>query len=142
MGLTDLFFFENYCLAERVSRSLLGAAEPEGSPAKLAQFFRFWERAARATGQGRGRDSRQAGPRSITRRASRTAPRPAARGRRENDPPVEKNTILLYYTRPPFGEWGVPLVVTQAGMPQIKVDVTSECEFLILTVSKNGDISK
>ena len=30
MGLTELFFFEDDCLAERVSRRLLGPAEPEG----------------------------------------------------------------------------------------------------------------
>ena len=39
------FFFENDCIAEQVSGSLLGTAEPEGSPAKLT----CWERAARAT---------------------------------------------------------------------------------------------
>ena len=38
----------------------------------------------------------------------------------------------MMHTRLPFAEWGVPLVVTQAGMPQINVDVTSEGEFLIL----------
>ena len=75
----------------RVSRSLLGTAKPEGSPAKLTRFFRLRERAARATGRGRGRDSRPAGPRSIPRRATRAAPRLATRGRRENAPPVEKN---------------------------------------------------
>ena len=44
-------------VAERVSRRLLGHAETEGRPAKLTRFFRLWERAARATGRGRGRDS-------------------------------------------------------------------------------------
>ena len=86
MGWTDGIVFENYFLAERVSRSLLGTAEPQGSPAKLIRFVRLWERAARATGRGRGRgrDSRRASPRSIPRRASRAAPRSAGPGRREN----------------------------------------------------------
>ena len=56
-----------------------------------------WERAARATGRGRGRDSRPTGPRSIPRRARRAAPISALRGRRENGPPAEKNTIILRY---------------------------------------------
>ena len=30
MGLTELFFFEDVCLPERVSRNLLGTAGPEG----------------------------------------------------------------------------------------------------------------
>ena len=35
-------------------------------------------------------------------------------------------------TRPSFGECGVPLVVPQAGMSQIIVGATSECEVLVL----------
>ena len=97
MGWTDGIVFENYFLAERVSRSLLGTAEPQGSPAKLIRFVRLWERAARATGRGRGRgrDSRRASPRSFSRRSSRAAPRSAGRGLRENAPFVEKNTFFL-----------------------------------------------
>ena len=63
MGLTDVVFFENDHIAERVSRSLLDTAEREGLPAKLTRFFRQWERAVPAT--GRGRDSRGAGIRAI-----------------------------------------------------------------------------
>ena len=96
-GIDWPFFLEDDRLTERVSRSLLGTAEPEGSPAKLTRFFRLWERAAPATGRGRGRDSRPAGPRSDSCRASRSTARLAVRGRRENGPPVEKNTILLWY---------------------------------------------
>ena len=97
MGSTELFFFEDVCLPERVSRHLLGPAEPEGRPAKLTRFFQLWEHAARATERERGRDSRPAGPRSIPRRSSRAAPSSAARGCRENGRPVEKKTILLRY---------------------------------------------
>ena len=67
-GIDWPFFLEDDRLTERVSRSLLGTAEPEGSPAKLTRFFRLLKRAARAT--GRGRDSRRVSPRSIPRRAS------------------------------------------------------------------------
>ena len=94
MGLT-VFFFEEACLPERVSGSPLGTAEPGGSPPKLNRFFQLWERAAPATGRGRGRDSRWVGPRSIPRRPSRAAPRSAARGRRENAPPVEKTRFYF-----------------------------------------------
>ena len=119
MGWTDGIVFENYFLAERVSRSLLGTAEPQGSPAKLIRFVRLWERAARATGRGRGRgrDSRPVGPRSIPRRVSRAAPRSALRGRRKNAPSVEKKhdfTLL----QGSFEEWDVSRGVTQVGMPQ------------------------
>ena len=58
----NFFFFEDDSLAERDSRRLPGTAEPEGQPAKLTPFFRLCERAARATGRGRGRDSRPAVP--------------------------------------------------------------------------------
>ena len=98
MGLTDILFFEDECIADWVSRSLLGTAESEGSPAKLTRFFRLWERTAPATGLGRGRDSWGAGHRAIPRRPSRAASRSAGRAWRENTPPVEKNTILLCYT--------------------------------------------
>ena len=77
MGSTGLVFFKNDCIADRVSRSMLGTAESEGSPAKLTRFFRLWERAAPATGRGRGRDSRGVGPRAIPRRPSRAVPRSA-----------------------------------------------------------------
>ena len=30
--------------------------------------------------------------------------------------------------------------MTQAGLPQINVNVTSECKFLVLAVSKIGDL--
>ena len=93
MGLNYLFFSDD-CLVERVSRSLLGTAEPEGSPVKLTRFFRPRGRAARATGRGRGRDSQWAGSRSIPSRPSRAAPRSAVRGRRENGPPVEKLSLI------------------------------------------------
>ena len=53
---------------------------------------------------------------------------------------LKKHIFIFIYSRLPFREWGVPLVVTQAGLPQIDVDVTSECRFLVLTVSKIGDI--
>ena len=39
------------------------------------------------------------GPRSISRRPSRAASRLALRGRRENGPPVEKDTIILCHIR-------------------------------------------
>ena len=90
MGLTELFL-GNDRLAERLSRSLLGTAKPEGSPAKLTRFFRLWERAAWATGRGRRRDSRRAGPRWILRQPSRAVPRSAARDRRENASPLKKH---------------------------------------------------
>ena len=41
MGSTELGFFEDDSVAERVSRRLLGTAETEGRPAKLARFFRL-----------------------------------------------------------------------------------------------------
>ena len=41
MGSTELFFFGYVSIAERVSRRLLGPAEPEGRPAKLTRFFRL-----------------------------------------------------------------------------------------------------
>ena len=93
MGLTGLLFFENNCLAERVSRILLGTAEPERSLAKLIRFFRLRERAGPGTGRGRGRNSQWAPPLAIPRWPNRAAPRSAVRVRRENPPPVEKNTI-------------------------------------------------
>ena len=43
----------------------------------------------------------------------------------------ENFTNMTVYARPLFPEWGVPLVVTQVGMPQLNVDVTSESEFLV-----------
>ena len=71
------------------------SAVREESPANSLDFFWLWERAAPATGRGRGRDSRWVGPRSIPRRPSRAAPRSAARGRRENAPPVEKTRFYF-----------------------------------------------
>ena len=62
MGSTELFFFEDASITERVSRSLLGTAGTEGRPAKLTRFVRLRERAARATRRGRGRGSRLAVP--------------------------------------------------------------------------------
>ena len=73
MGSTEPFFFEDDSVAELVARRLLGNAETEGRPTKLTRFFRLRERAARATGRGRG--SRPTGPRSISRRPRRAAPR-------------------------------------------------------------------
>ena len=92
-------FFEDGSVAERVSRRLFGTAETEGRPTKLNQFVQLGERAARATGRGRGRSSRPTGLWSIPRRPRRAAPTSALRGRRENGPPVENNTIILCYTR-------------------------------------------
>ena len=46
----------------------------------------------------------------------------------------EKIAKISIIARLPFGEWGVPLMVTQAGMSQIPDDVTSECEVFIVTV--------
>ena len=121
MGSTEPIFFKDDSVAERVSRRLLGTAEMEGRPAKLSRFFRLWERAARATGRGLERGSRPTGPRSIPRRPKLAARRSALRVRRENGPPVGKNTVILCYTRLPFGEWDVTRGVTQAGMPQGKI---------------------
>ena len=56
------FSFRDVSLAERVSRRLLGPAEPEGRHTKLTQLIPLWERVARATGRGLGRDSRSAVP--------------------------------------------------------------------------------
>ena len=95
MGLTVFLFFKNACLPERVSGSLLGTAELEGSPTKLNRIFRLWERTAPATGRGRGRDSRRMGPWSIPRRPSRAVPRSVPRGWRENAPPVEKTRFYF-----------------------------------------------
>ena len=67
MGL-NVLSFEDVCLREGVSLSLLGTAEPEWSPANLTPFCRLWKQAAPATGQWRWRDSRPTGPRSILRR--------------------------------------------------------------------------
>ena len=39
MGSTELGFFEDESVAERVSRRLLGHAETEGRPAKLTRWF-------------------------------------------------------------------------------------------------------
>ena len=61
------------------------------------------------------------GPRLISRRPRRATPRSALRGRRENGPTVEKNTMILCYTGLPFGEWDVSRGVTQVGMPHGKV---------------------
>ena len=72
-------FFSRMSHAERVSRRLLGPADPEGGPAKLARFFPLGERAARATGRGLGRDSRPAVPGRF----------PIVLGERRRDRPVE-----------------------------------------------------
>ena len=65
MGFTELLFFENVGLPGRVSRRLLGPAEPEGRPAKLTPFFS----ALRARRGGHGARARArltiGGPRSI-----------------------------------------------------------------------------
>ena len=57
MGSSEPFFLEDDSVVERVSRRLLGPAETEGRPEQLTRFLRFWERAVRATGRGRGRGS-------------------------------------------------------------------------------------
>ena len=116
MGSTESFFFEDDSVAERVSRRLLGPAEPEGRPAKLTRFFRLLR--ARRAGHGarpRARESRLASPRSIPRRPRRAAPTPALRGRRENGPPVEKNTILLCY------------IIYGCGLSQLLMDSRAVC---------------
>ena len=95
MGFTELLFFENVGLPGRVSRRLLGPAEPEGRPAKLTPFFS----ALRARRGGHGARARArltiGGPRSIPRLERRAAPRSAERGQRKNGPPVENNTFQL-----------------------------------------------
>ena len=41
MGSTELIFFEEDSVAERVSRRLLDTAETEGRPAKPTRIFRL-----------------------------------------------------------------------------------------------------
>ena len=45
---------------------------------------------------------------------------------------VPRNNIIYTPRRLPFGGWGVPRLVTQAGMPQINVDDTSEYDIYII----------
>ena len=73
------FSFGDVSLAEWVSRRLLGPAEPEGRHTKLTRLFPLWERVARATGRGRGRDSLSAVPGRF----------PFVRGERRQDRPGE-----------------------------------------------------
>ena len=107
MGLT-VFFFEEACLPERVSGSPLGTAEPGGSPTKLNRFFQLWERAAPATGRGRGRDSRGAPPeRFPVSRAERLRDRP---GEPEVKTPrrLNKTRFYLVIQGSPSGSWVLP----------------------------------
>ena len=50
MGFTDLVFFENDCMAERVSRNILWTEERKGSLADPTRLFRLWERPVPGTG--------------------------------------------------------------------------------------------
>ena len=120
MGLTDLVFSENGCIADRVSNTLLGGAG--GVTRELTRFF--FTLGARRTGHGARARARLAGsaPRTIPRQSSRAASRSAARARSENTPAVNQNTIPLCYTRLPFGELGSTRGVTQTGMLQGKND--------------------
>ena len=62
------------------------------------------------------------GPRWIPRRPRRAAPRSAARGRSENGPPVEKNTILLCYQ--------VPLRDVPGGAAQERTEKHTACDIV------------
>ena len=63
MGSTELVFFEDDSVAERVSRRLLGTAETEGRPAKLTRIFDFESapRGPRGESEGETRDRRVPG---------------------------------------------------------------------------------
>ena len=103
MGWTDLFF-------SRIAVSQSGFHVACSAPRRRRVHPRtdsiFSTLGARRDGHGaraRARARLAAGGSPVdSRRASRAAPRSAARCQRENAPPVEKNTIFLCYTRLPF----------------------------------------
>ena len=80
-GIDWPFFLENDCITEQVPRRLLGPAEAEGGTTRERDsVFRLWERAARPTERGTGRDSRWGGVRG---------PFPFGGGERRRDQPWE-----------------------------------------------------
>ena len=63
MGSTELFFFEDVYITERVTRRLLGTAGTEGRPVNLTRFFDLESapRGPRGKGEGETRDWRVPG---------------------------------------------------------------------------------
>ena len=96
MGSPELGFFEDDC--RRAGFTSPARHRGDGGASRETDSIFSTLRARRAGhGARRGRGSPLAGPRSIPRRPSRAVPRSALRGRRENAPPVEKNTNLFCY---------------------------------------------
>ena len=104
MRLTDLFYFENDCTAERVSRSLLGTAD---HPRNRLDFFDLGSapRRSRGSGEDETRGGRTPG-RFPVGRAERPQNRPGEPGAKT--PRGSKKTRFYFVARGKLGALRAP----------------------------------